>query len=131
MQVFGKWFTKHGQKTAVHSEYLPGQDNAVKQNSKEGDMSIKVLIKRKVAENREKELGVLLRQLRSMTMNRPGYISGETLKRFDKPGENLVISSWQSPNDWREWMLTKERAEIQDRIDELLGVKTEYEIYEY
>jgi len=28
-------------------------------------------------------------------------------------------------------MLTKERAEIQDRIDELLGAKTEYEIYEY
>jgi len=95
------------------------------------DMAIKVLIKRKVAENKEKDLGVLLRQLRSMTMSRPGYISGETLKRFDKPGENLVISSWQSANDWREWMLTKERAEIQDRIDELLGAKTEYEIYEY
>ncbi|MGE0085057.1 MAG: antibiotic biosynthesis monooxygenase [Desulfococcaceae bacterium] len=94
-------------------------------------MAIKVLIKRKVSENREKELGVLLRQLRSLTMSRPGYISGETLRRFDKPGENLVISTWQSANDWREWMLTKERKEIQDKIDQLLGEKTAYEIYEY
>ncbi|MEZ4527894.1 MAG: antibiotic biosynthesis monooxygenase [Desulfobacterales bacterium] len=94
-------------------------------------MAIKVLIKRKVSESREKELGGLLRQLRSLTMNRAGYISGETLKRVDKPGENLVISTWQSPDDWREWVLSRERAEIQDRIDTLLGEKTEYEIYTY
>ena len=94
-------------------------------------MAIKVLIKRKVSEDREKELGVLLRQLRSLTMGRAGYISGETLRRFDKPGENLVISTWQSPDDWREWVLSRERAEIQDRIDTLLGEKTEYEIYAY
>ena len=64
-------------------------------------------------------------------MNRPGYISGETLKRLDKPGESLVISTWQNADDWREWVLTKERSELQDKIDELLGEKTEYEIYQY
>lgn len=116
---------------AVSAGKGAGRIATVNENCKEGDMAIKVLIKRKVSESREKELGGLLRQLRSLTMNRAGYISGETLKRVDKPGENLVISTWQSPDDWREWVLSRERAEIQDRIDTLLGEKTEYEIYTY
>ncbi len=107
------------------------EESVPNRNCKEDDMAIKVIIKRKVSESREKELGVLLRQLRSLSMSHPGYISGETLRRFDKPGENLVISTWQSADDWREWVLSKERAEIQDRIDALLGEKTEYEIYTY
>jgi len=94
-------------------------------------MAVKILIKRVVPESKEEELGTLLMQLRSLTMKRAGYISGETLKRFDKPGETLVISTWQSVDEWREWVLTKERAEIQDKIDTLLGEKTEYEIYKY
>jgi hypothetical protein len=32
---------------------------------------------------------------------------------------------------WREWIMAPERAEIQERIDELLGMKTEYAIYSY
>ncbi|QTA88391.1 antibiotic biosynthesis monooxygenase family protein [Desulfonema magnum] len=94
-------------------------------------MAVKILIKRKVAEGKEKELSGLLMQLRGLTMNRAGYISGETLKRFDKPGETLVISTWQSVDEWRDWVISKERTEIQDKIDSLLGEKTEYEIYKY
>ena len=94
-------------------------------------MAAKILIKRMVPKDKEAELGVLLRELRVLTMNRPGYISGETLKRFDKPGESLVISTWASVDQWREWVLSKERIEIQQRIDRLLGMETEYEIYTY
>jgi heme-degrading monooxygenase HmoA len=64
-------------------------------------------------------------------MNREGYISGETLKRYDRPGESLVISTWASVDQWRTWVLSKERIEIQEKIDQLLGMKTEYEIYTY
>ncbi|GBC62198.1 antibiotic biosynthesis monooxygenase [Desulfonema ishimotonii] len=94
-------------------------------------MAVKILIKRQVPENKSRELGLLLRQLRTQTTNRDGYISGETLKRFDKPDESLVISTWRSADDWREWVLSKERNSIQEKIDELLGVETEYEIYTY
>ncbi len=92
-------------------------------------MTVKIFIKRKVPEGKESELDGLLRELRTLTLQRPGYISGETLKRFDKPGEAVVISTWQSVDDWREWVLSKERTELQDKIDLLLGEKTEYEIY--
>ncbi len=94
-------------------------------------MAVKILIKRNVSKDREKELGNLLMQLRSLTMKQDGYISGETLKRFDKPGETMVISTWQSVEAWQSWILTRERRQLQDKIDELLGEKTVYEIYQY
>ncbi len=94
-------------------------------------MAVKVLIKRKVSAEASPELAGLLRKLRTLTTNRKGYISGETFSRFDKEGESLVVSTWQSVDDWREWVLSKERTEIQDKIDVLLGEKTEYEIFKY
>lgn len=94
-------------------------------------MAVKVMIKRKVRGSVEKDLIALLRELRTLTMNQPGYISGETLKRLDKPEETLVISTWQSAEEWRKWVTSKERQQIQAKIDLLLGEKTEYELYEY
>ena len=94
-------------------------------------MAIKILIRRTVPEDKAKSLTPILRRLRVLANHQPGYISGETLKRVDHPGEYLVISSWQSVDDWREWVTSRERAEIQDEIDTLLGEKTVYEIYSY
>jgi len=92
---------------------------------------IRVHIKRKVPEDKEEDLRVLVNQLRAVTMGQQGYITGETLKRVDKPGECLIVSKWQSVNAWNRWIESKERAEIQDKIDRLLGEETRYEIYEY
>ena len=94
-------------------------------------MAVKILIKRKVLEKQSDELLRLLKHLRAFTMAQPGYISGETLTRIDRPGENLVISTWASADSWRAWALSRERAEIQARIDALLGEATQYEIYAY
>ncbi len=94
-------------------------------------MGVKIIIRRNVPESKEKELKPLLKQLRSMAMDLPGYISGETLMRVDRPGEYMVISTWQSVADWHEWVLNKKRSEIQEKVDALLGCKTEYEIYNY
>ena len=92
---------------------------------------IKIHIKRKVSEDKKEELTLLINQLRSMTMGKPGYIAGETLKRLDKPDESLVVTKWQSTYYWKQWFQSKERSKIQDKIDQLLGEKTQYEIYEY
>jgi heme-degrading monooxygenase HmoA len=53
------------------------------------------------------------------------------LKRLDKPGESLVVSKWQSVHYWNQWLQSEERSEIQNKIDQLLGEETQYEIYEY
>jgi heme-degrading monooxygenase HmoA len=69
--------------------------------------------------------------MRTLATNQPGYISGETLKRLDKPDEYIVISTWNSSDDWEKWVKSKERQEVQGEIDVLLGGKTDYEIYHY
>ena len=92
-------------------------------------MSVKIIIKRKVPKDKEKELLPLIKKMRILTTKQPGYISGETMNRVDKPGQSLVISIWQSAEDWDRWLNSPERKAIQDRIDALLGEKTEYEIY--
>ena len=94
-------------------------------------MAVKVLIKRSVPENKAKEMIPLFRRMRALAMNQEGYISGETLRNMDNPEEFLVISSWQSSQDWSSWLKSSERQEVQDRIDALLGGRTHYEIFHY
>ena len=86
-------------------------------------MTVKIFIKRTVTEHTVGELSILLKRLRSVTLMQPGYISGQTLKRVDKPNECLVISNWRSVEDWENWQNNPKRMSIQEEIDELLGKK--------
>ena len=92
---------------------------------------IRIHIKRDVPEGKEQELHSLINLLRGITTGQPGYISGETLKRVDEPGQSLVVSKWQSIEYWNLWFENPERAKIQKKIDQLLGEETTYEIYEF
>jgi len=92
---------------------------------------IKVHIGRATSGENEEALVKLINQLRSTIAGRPGYLSSETLKRVDPPGEILVVSKWQSRFYWEQWYASEERLDIQKRIDDLLESGTRYEIYEY
>lgn len=92
-------------------------------------MSVKIMIKRKVTADNILELTSLLKKLRSLTITQPGYISGETLKRIDKEDECLVISTWNSVEDWDNWVKNEKRIAVQTEIDRLLGQETEYAVY--
>ena len=94
-------------------------------------MAVKIIIKRSIPPDRSGELMPLFQNLRSLAMGQPGYISGETLHGIHSPGEIVVISTWQTVEQWRDWVANKERLKIQNQIDMLLGEKTEYEIYQY
>ena len=94
-------------------------------------MAVKLIIARKVTKNKEAELLHLLIQMRALATAQPGYISGETLRNMENSEDYLVISTWQSVDNWNAWIATKQRAEIQEKIDTLLGQKTEYSIYLY
>jgi heme-degrading monooxygenase HmoA len=93
-------------------------------------MTVKIFIKRDVQEKNILELTNLLKRLRGLTLGQPGYISGETLKRIDKPNECMVISTWHSVKDWNNWVNNEKRLKIQSEIDQLLGQETEYAVYE-
>jgi heme-degrading monooxygenase HmoA len=92
-------------------------------------MTVKIFIKRNVSSNNVLELTVLLKKLRSLTLNQDGYIYGETLRRVDREDECMVISTWRSLDDWNAWLNNEQRTSIQSEIDTLLGEKTEYAVY--
>ena len=94
-------------------------------------MTVKIVIRREVPKDKEKELLPLIKELRIATTRQAGYISGETLQRIDKPGETVVVSIWEGAEDWNRWITSPERYVLQAKIDTLLGKKTEYEIYSH
>ena len=94
-------------------------------------MAMKTIIKRRVPRGKEAELLPFLIELRSLAISQPGYICGETLKNVDDPEEIVVIGTWKSHDDWKACIDNKKRAEILNKIDDLLGTKTEYSIYQY
>ena len=94
-------------------------------------MAVKIFIRRRIPEDRTSDLLPLFRRLRNLATNQSGYISGETLKNLDDPSDYLVISTWQSIDNWREYVVSPERIEIQNEIDARLGEASVYEIYQY
>jgi len=92
-------------------------------------MTVQIHIRRQVTDSLVDELTKLLQRMRSSCIVQPGYMYGQTLKRIDKPGEQLVISTWQSLDHWENWFDSTERQMIQVEIDTLLGSESVYEIY--
>ncbi len=94
-------------------------------------MAVKVLIVRRGTPKCFEELKPLLQRLRSLALAQPGYVSGETFLNIEVPGEYLVISTWSSLERWTDWLNQPQRAELQDRIDALLGEPTLYQVYQH
>ena len=94
-------------------------------------MAVKIFIKRQVPEEKAREIIPLVREMRSLATIHEGYISGETLRNLERPEEFMVISTWQSSQDWKEWIKSEGRKAIQGKIDSLLGGETEYQIFHY
>ena len=93
-------------------------------------MHVQVIIKRKWQVDNPTELLPLLTELRSRAKKQPGYISGETLRSLDNPEDYMVVSNWETADDWKKWLQSKERRDLQGRVDSLIGEKTFYEIFE-
>ena len=94
-------------------------------------MAIEVIIQRTFKDKAQAEkLVPLILQLRSLATIQPGYITGQTLRCLDCDGEYLVISTWNRMADWDNWFKTPERRDLQSKIDDLLGEKTQYRFYE-
>ena len=94
-------------------------------------MLVKVLIKRRVKKGKVVEVFKQLRRIRSEAMKQEGYISGETMIDPDDAQKILVISTWQSIDNWLEWKENDTRKSANTQLDDLLEGPTEYENYIY
>ncbi len=94
-------------------------------------MAVRVIIERQTIPGNELELNRLLMTLRSKAMHAKGYISGETLRSLDNPNTFIVISTWNSLEDWKAWTQDAERKTIQAQIDDLLRIPSKHQVYAY
>ena len=92
-------------------------------------MIVKIIIDRKVKKGKETEFYNLLKELRSKAISSKGYISGETLRALSDPHNYVVVSTWQSADDWRNWEKNSGRKKIQARIERLMVRPTKTKIY--
>jgi heme-degrading monooxygenase HmoA len=81
---------------------------------------VKVLSERAIKGGNVLEIVRLLRHLRVKALQQPGYVSGETLHAVDDPNLYLVISVWESLEDWQRWENNPERQKMIAEIDTLL-----------
>ncbi len=92
---------------------------------------VKVLLERTIRGKHVGEVVRLMRQMRVLAMQQPGYISGETLHAVDDPNHYLVISSWESLEHWQDWFNSQERKKLQQEVDTYLGAPTIMRVFTY
>ena len=93
-------------------------------------MSVHIMSIRKFQIEETEKLISLLAELSSRSKEQPGHISRETLRSLDNPGEYLVRCEWETVEYWDKWLHSKERRDIQGKIDSLIGEKTFFEVFE-
>ncbi len=94
-------------------------------------MAVRIIIDRKVKKGREAAFAELLRELRSNAIVLKGYISGETLRAADDPQNFIVISTWQSLDDWKNWEKDPKRKKTQARIEKMMSRPTKTKVFVY
>ena len=92
---------------------------------------VKVLLERTIRGKHVGDAVRLMRQMRVLAMQQPGYISGETLHAVDDPNHYLVISAWESLEHWEDWFKNPERQKFQQEVDKLLGTPTIIRAFTY
>ena len=90
---------------------------------------VRVIVQHR-AKDAEKLIDVI-RELRNEAMKQPGYITGETLVNTEDPSNVMVISTWQSAEDWKAWDTSETRVKITKRVNELLVEPYTVDIYRY
>jgi heme-degrading monooxygenase HmoA len=92
-------------------------------------MSVKILIKRKFRKEALVNASAMLIKARTNAMGNKGYISTETLVSYDDPQSVLILSMWQSKEDWERYKDSSTRKQHEDKYSGLFEGTTEYELY--
>jgi heme oxygenase (mycobilin-producing) len=92
-------------------------------------MAVHVVIKRKFQLRNPERLKPLLSELNERAKLQEGYISTDILQSMENPEDYLVISKWETEENWKAWFSSKERRDLQGKVDSLIGERTFYEIF--
>ena len=81
---------------------------------------IRVLIERNVAPGLEDYYDATIKRTVSSVVKAQGCLSGESLKDANNPGRRIVMSKWQSLEDWNRWFFSDERRQVISEITPML-----------
>ncbi len=60
-------------------------------------------------------------ELNLRAKDQPGYLSTVTLQSTEDSEDYIVISQWETADAWKRWFVSKERRDIQSKVDSLIG----------
>lgn len=92
-------------------------------------MAVRVLIEREIEPGDESKLQQLLMEMRMKAIRAGGYISGETLRNLNNPNMFLVVSTWNSMEDWKAWEKSADRGQSVEILGRYLRVPEKISIY--
>jgi antibiotic biosynthesis monooxygenase (ABM) superfamily enzyme len=82
---------------------------------------VKVIIERHVKPGSEAKLEEFLTDIRSQAMyHSPGFVSGEVLTAMDDPLVKIIIGTFLTIDNWKQWESNPVRQEILRRMEPLL-----------
>ena len=81
---------------------------------------IRVLIERKIAEGLERYYDSTIKRMVSQVVKAPGCIAGESLQDTKNTHRRIVMSKWESIEDWDRWLHSQERKQVAAEISPLL-----------
>ena len=94
-------------------------------------MAVRIIIDRKVKKGKEAEFSKMLGELRTKVVPSKGYISVETLRSLNDHSNYIVITTWQTVDDWKEWEKNPERKKVQAKTEKLMARPTKTKVYVY
>ena len=92
-------------------------------------MAVKILIKRKFKNGNMRAASRFLINNRSGAMQQRGYISSETLRSLDDKDQIMVVSMWESMEDWQAWKNSETRKANVAEFEDYMTGETVYEHY--
>ena len=93
-------------------------------------MAVKALINRHILEDKIEDALSIFKEIRIKAMDQPGYISGESLVNHHDPQNIMIISTWQTYEDWKNWHQSDERTALESKLERYLQKPAEYKIYD-
>jgi heme-degrading monooxygenase HmoA len=89
---------------------------------------VRITVERKLKKGAD--IGPLVLKLRTAAISQRGHISSETLIGSEDRSTIMVISTWDSIEDWKSWENSAKRADIEKTIEPLLTEKPVIKAYE-
>ena len=92
-------------------------------------MAVKVLIKRHFNPEHLEQASKILIRARYEAMKMDGYIASETWRGLHDPSWIIVVSMWQSAEDWNRWYASRKRSELMAELAKIMSEAERIEPY--